>query len=135
MPQNLFTNTQQGLHYTLYLALGVLSLFLLANTTYTLILGIVWQYTTEYLINLALISIVALISTLLCLLTCYWMVKNKPYSHYTGLAAAVLLLFTPALSLLTDTIIRGITEMMLMSSIATLAIILLTVVFWWKSRQ
>ncbi len=135
MPQSVFTNTREGLRYTLYLALGVLSLFLLANTTYTLLLGILWQYTPDYLINLALISIAALISTLLCLLTCYWMVKAKPYSHYTGLAAAVLLLFAPSLSILTDTIIHGITEMMLMSSIATLAIILLTIIFWWKSRQ
>ena len=135
MTQGVFTNTRQGLHYTLYLALGVLSLFLLANTTYTLLLGILWQYTADYLINLALISVTALIATLLCLLTCYWMVKKKPYSHYTGLAAAVLLFFSPTLSILTDTIIHGITEMMIMISVATLAITLLTVLFWWKSRE
>lgn len=135
MSQSVFTDTKQGLHYSLYLSLGVLSLFLLANTTYTLILGIVWQYTTDYLVHLALISLSAFAAGILSLLTCYFMVKGKNYSHYTGISSAVLLLFSPILSLLTDTIIRGIYDMMILMVIPTITILLLTIIFWWRSRK
>jgi len=135
MSQGIFTDTKSGLHYSLYLSLGVLSLFLLANTIYTLILGIVWQYTTDYLVHLALISLSAFVAGILSLLTCYWMVKGKNYSHYTAIASAVLLLFAPILSMLTNTIIAGIYDMMIMMVIPSIAILLLTILFWWKSRQ
>lgn len=94
--QPLFTNHQKGLLYTIYIAVASISLFVFANSGYVLFESIIWKYTTTYVINAAIITLISLFTAKLLFYTAYTMAQGKQ-SYTIGLIGCFLPVIYPIL--------------------------------------
>ena len=91
----LFVDKKQLLTYSLYLSLGSLALFIALTGTYTTLQAILWKYTTKYIVNSALLSLVAYTACILLIGSCYLLVKSNPLAKNTGFLGCSLFIIYP----------------------------------------
>jgi peptidoglycan/LPS O-acetylase OafA/YrhL len=79
------TDRKKGLQYSLYLAIGTVSLFsalVALNNTYQ---GYIWSYSQRYIINSFTLAFALFLSGVLLIIACVRLIKGKP-AHAFGFA-------------------------------------------------
>ena len=73
-----FSDRKKGLQYSLYLAIGSVSLFsalVALNNAYQ---GYIWSYSTRYIVNSITLALALFLSGVLLIIACVRLVKTKP---------------------------------------------------------
>jgi len=97
--QRFFADKRQGVLYSLYLVLGGISLFVFINAGYVTIEAILWQYTSTYIVNAGIITLVAFIAGCMFLLGCFGIIKGRKLTKTTGIIGSLLLIVYPLVAL------------------------------------
>jgi hypothetical protein len=88
--------------YSLYLAIGSVSLFLALNGLYTAYQGYIWSYSTAYVLSSLALALILLIAAGILLFACYQVAKGKSFSVVLGAIGCLILLVYPLYILLID---------------------------------
>jgi len=81
--------------YSFYLGLGSVALFIFitgVNTTYQ---AIIWKYTSKYIVNSAVLTLVALTAGVLLVGACWLLLKSNPIVKSAGFLGCCLLIIYP----------------------------------------
>lgn len=84
--QPFLTDRKKGLEYSLYLAMGSVSLFsalVALNNAYQ---GLIWSYSTRYLVNSFTLALALFLSGALLIIACVRLVQAKPSASAFGFA-------------------------------------------------
>jgi hypothetical protein len=120
--------------YSLYLAIGSVSLFIALNILNTAYQGFIWSYTTKYVLNSLAIALVLLIASALLFIGCYQILKGKKFSFTLGVIGCALLIVYPGYVFLIDFYVPYTFYYMLLLWIPAL-IVLMIAVFVWKKQK
>ena len=88
--------------YSLYLAVGSVSLFIALNTLNTAYQGYIWSYSTKYVLNSLALALVLLIASGILLFACYRIAKGKTFTAVLGAIGCLILLVYPIYVILID---------------------------------
>ena len=88
--------------YSFYLSIGSVAIFIFILSGFNTIESVLWQYTTKYIINSAVLTLVALMSGILILFTCYLMLKEKKIAKVTGIIGCLILILYPPIILILE---------------------------------
>ncbi len=91
-----------ALLYSFYLSIGSVALFIFIISGFNTIEAVLWQYTTKYIVNSAVLTLAALISGILLLFTCYLMLIEKKIAKVTGSIGCLILMIYPLFVLILE---------------------------------
>jgi hypothetical protein len=120
--------------YSLYLAIGSVSLFIALNILNTAYQGFIWSYTTKYVLNSLAIALVLLIASALLFMGCYQILKGKKFSFTLGAIGCLLLIVYPGYVLLIDSYVPYAFYYMLLLWIPSLIVLIIAVLVWKKQK-
>jgi hypothetical protein len=120
--------------YSLYLAIGSVSLFIALNILNTAYQGFIWSYTTKYVLNSLAIALILLIASMLLFIGCYQILKGKKFSFTLGVIGCLLLITYPGYVLFIDSYVPYAFSYMLLLWIPVLIVLITTVVVWKKQK-
>jgi hypothetical protein len=123
-----FADKRQGVLYSLYLALGSISLFVFVNAGYVMIQAVLWQYTSTYIINAGVITLVSFLAGCLFLLSCFGVATGKKIVSSTGFLGCLLLIVYPLVAMFTKNLPSSY-EYLLVLLAPAVFILILTVVW------
>jgi len=129
-----FGDKKTVLLYSLYLAMGSVSLFIALNILNTAYQGFIWSYTTKYVLNSLAIALVLLIASALLFMGCYQILKGKKFSFTLGAIGCLLLIFYPGYVLLIDSYVPYAFYYMLLLWIPSLIVLIIAVLVWKKQK-
>jgi len=129
-----FGDKKTVLLYSLYLAMGSVSLFIALNILNTAYQGFIWSYTTKYVMNSLAIALVLLIASALLFMGCYQILKGKKFSFTLGAIGCLLLIFYPGYVLLIDSYVPYAFYYMLLLWIPSLIVLIIAVLVWKKQK-
>ena len=98
----MLTDKKLALLYSFYLSIGSVTLFIFIISGFNTIESVLWQYTTKYIINSAVLTLAALISEVLLLFSCYLMLKEKKIAKTTGSIGCLILMTYPLFVLILE---------------------------------
>ena len=130
-----FGDKKTVLLYSLYLAMGSVSLFIALNILNTAYQGFIWSYTTKYVMNSLAIALVLLIASALLFMGCYQILKGKKFSFTLGAIGCLLLIFYPGYVLLIDSYVPYAFYYMLLLWIPSLIVLIIAVLVWKKNNS
>jgi hypothetical protein len=81
--------------YSLYLAIGSIAFFIFINGVYTTIQAKIWAYSSRYMVNSITLTVISFIASILLVITCFWIVKNKKNAKFYGIIGCLLLIIYP----------------------------------------
>jgi len=122
------------LMYSLYLAIGSVSLFIALNILNTAYQGFIWSYTTKYVLNSLAIALVLLIASALLFMGCYQILKGKKFPFTLGAIGCLLLIVYPGYVLLIDSYVPYAFYYMIMLWIPALIVLIIAVLVWKKQK-
>jgi len=122
------------LMYSLYLAIGSVSLFIALNILNTAYQGFIWSYTTKYVLNSLAIALVLLIASALLFMGCYQILKGKKFPFTLGAIGCLLLIVYPGYVLLIDSYVPYAFYYMLLLWIPALIVLIIAVLVWKKQK-
>lgn len=128
-------NKKQILIYSLYLSLGSLALFISLTGLYTTLQAILWQYTTKYIVNSAILSIVAFTAGILLIGSSYLLLKNNPMAINAGFLGCSLFLIYPCAVLLFEAMMPYSFTYLIVLTIPALVILIITGLLIWKKNK
>ena len=120
--------------YSLYLAIGSISLFIALNILNTAYQGFIWSYTIKYVLNSLAIALVLLIASALLFMGCYQMLKGKKFSFMLGAIGCLLLVVYPGYVLLIDFYVPYAFYYMLLLWMPALIVLIIAVLVWKKQK-
>ena len=120
--------------YSLYLAIGSVSLFIALNILNTTYQGFIWSYTTKYVLNSLAIALVLLIASALLFMGCYQILKGKKFSFTLGAIGCLLLIVYPGYVLCIDSYVPSAFYYMLLLWIPALIVLIIAVLVWKKQK-
>ena len=120
--------------YSLYLAIGSISLFIALNILNTAYQGFIWSYTIKYVLNSLAIALVLLIASALLFMGCYQMLKGKKFSFMLGAIGCLLLVVYPGYVLLIDFYVPYVFYYMLLLWMPALIVLIIAVLVWKKQK-
>jgi len=120
--------------YSLYLAIGSVSIFIALNILNTAYQGFIWNYTTKYVTNSLAIALVLLIASALLFTGCYQILKGKKFSFTLGAIGCLLLIVYPGYVLLIDTYVPYTFYYMLLLWIPALIVLIVAILVWKKQK-
>jgi hypothetical protein len=129
-----FGDKKTVLLYSLYLAMGSVSLFIALNILNTAYQGFIWSYTTKYVMNSLAIALVLLIASALLFMGCYQILKGKKFSFTLGAIGCLLLIVYPGYVLLIDSYVPYAFYYMLLLWIPSLIVLIIAVLVWKKQK-
>jgi hypothetical protein len=129
-----FGDKKTVLLYSLYLAMGSVSLFIALNILNTAYQGFIWSYTTKYVLNSLAIALVLLIASALLFMGCYQILKGKKFSFTLGAIGCLLLIVYPGYVLLIDSYVPYAFYYMLLLWIPSLIVLIIAVLVWKKQK-
>jgi len=122
-----------GLLYSLYLALGSVSLFasmVALNTAYQ---GFIWSYSTRYVINSFILALALFLSGALLIVSCMKLLKKRPSARLFGFVGIGFLIAYSLFILIIDRYIAYTLVYVLMLLILSVLIMVGAVFFYKKS--
>jgi hypothetical protein len=122
-----------GLLYSLYLALGSVSLFasmVALNTAYQ---GFIWSYSTKYVINSFVLALALFLSGALLIISCTKLLKKRPSARLFGFVGIGFLIAYSLFILIIDRYIAYTLVYVLMLLILSVLIMVGAVFFYKKS--
>ena len=122
------------LMYSLYLAIGSVSLFIALNVLNTAYQGFIWSYTTKYVLNSLAIALVLLIASALLFMGCYQILKGKKFPFTLGAIGCLLLIVYPGYVLLIDSYVPYAFYYMILLWIPALIVLIIAVLVWKKQK-
>ena len=131
----LFPDKKTLLVYSLYLALGSVSLFIALNVLYTAYQGYIWSYTTKYVLNSLATALVLLMVCGLLLMGCYQMAQGKKYSSLLGIVGCLLFIIYPGYVLLIDLYVPYVSYYLYLLWIPAVIVLLIAVIVWKKQQK
>jgi len=129
-----FGDKKTVLLYSLYLAMGSVSLFIALNILNTAYQGFIWSYTTKYVLNSLAIALVLLIASALLFMGCYQILKGKKFSFTLGAIGCLLLIVYPGYVLLIDSYVPYAFYYMFLLWIPSLIVLIIAVLVWKKQK-
>ena len=130
----LLIQKENTLVYSLYLAIGSISIFIALNVLNTAYQGFIWSYTTKYVLNSLAIALVLLIASALLFMGCYKILKDKKFSYALGAIGCLLLIVYPGYVLLIDSYVPYAFYYMLLLWIPALIVLMIAVIAWKKQK-
>jgi hypothetical protein len=130
----LLIQKKNTLVYSLYLAIGSITLFIALNILNTAYQGFIWSYTTKYVLNSLAIALVLLIASALLFMGCYQILKGKKISFTLGAIGCLLLIVYPGYVLLIDSYVPYAFYYMLLLWIPALIVLIIAVLVWKKQK-
>jgi hypothetical protein len=130
----LLIQKKNTLVYSLYLAIGSVSIFIALNVLNTAYQGFIWSYTTKYVTNSLAIALVLLIASALLFMGCYQILKGKKFSYTLGAIGCLLLIVYPGYVLLIDFYVPYAFYYILLLWIPALIVLIVTVLVWKKQK-
>jgi hypothetical protein len=130
----LLIQKKNTLVYSLYLAIGSVSLFIALNILNTAYQGFIWSYTTKYVLNSLAIALVLLIASALLFMGCYQILKGKKFSFTLGVIGCLLFIVYPGYVLLIDSYVPYAFYYMLLLWIPALIVLIIAVLVWKKQK-
>jgi hypothetical protein len=118
--------------YSFFLALGSVSLYVFVNAIYTTYQGIIWSYSTSYIINAAIIGLVSLVAGFLFLVACFQMVQGKTFSWYPAIISSLILIGYPLVILFFGTQMPTSFDHLLFLLIPSSILLIILVLIWKK---
>jgi hypothetical protein len=129
---SVFSTKHQLLLYSLFIGLGSVSLYVFVTGFNTIYLGIVWKYTDSYIFNASIISLVALLASLIFFISCWFMIKKKPVYKYSGIVATIILIIFPYLFFLQGSSMPLSFEYLLLLSLPAVILFIFIILMWKK---
>ena len=120
--------------YSLYLAIGSVSLFIALNILNTAYQGFIWSYTTKYVLNSLAIALVLLIASALLFMGCYQILKGKKFPFTLGAIGCLLLIVYPGYVLCIDSYVPYAFYYMILLWIPALIVFIIAVLVWKKQK-
>ena len=130
----LLIQKKNTLVYSLYLAIGSVSLFIALNILNTAYQGFIWSYTTKYVLDSLAIALILLIASALLFMGCYQMLKGKKFSFMLGAIGCLLLVVYPGYVLLIDFYVPYAFYYMLLLWMPALIVLIIAVLVWKKQK-
>ncbi len=130
----LLIQKKNTLVYSLYLAIGSISLFIALNILNTAYQGFIWSYTIKYVLNSLAIALVLLIASALLFMGCYQILKGKKFSFMLGAIGCLLLVVYPGYVLLIDFYVPYAFYYMLLLWMPALIVLIIAVIVWKKQK-
>ena len=130
----LLIQKKNTLVYSLFLAIGSVSIFIALNVLNTAYQGLIWSYTTKYVTNSLAIALVLLIASALLFMGCYQILKGKKFSYILGAIGCLLLIVYPGYVLLIDFYVPYAFYYMLLLWIPALIVLIVAVLVWKKQK-
>jgi hypothetical protein len=130
----LLIQKKNTLVYSLFLAIGSVSIFIALNVLNTAYQGFIWSYTTKYVMNSLAIALVLLIASALLFMGCYQILKGKKFSYILGAIGCLLLIVYPGYVLLIDFYVPYAFYYMLLLWIPALIVLIVAVLVWKKQK-
>ena len=128
---SVFSTKYQLLLYSIFIGLGSVSLYVFVTGVNTVYLGIVWKYTESYIFNAVIISLIALLASLIFFISCWFLIKNKPVYKYSGIIATLMLIIFPLLFFIRGSTMPLSFDYLVLLSLPA-AILLIFLLFMWK---
>ncbi len=82
--------------YSCFLALASIALFLAFSEAHTAYLGLIWKYSTQYVLWTAVYAGMFFAAAVLLLASCLFLLRKRPYGIVPGFVGALLLTIVPA---------------------------------------
>ncbi|MFO7677848.1 MAG: hypothetical protein R6V50_05660 [Thermoplasmatota archaeon] len=101
--EHLFNNKKNLLVYSLFIALGSVSLFISLNMLYIVFQAYLWNYSIKYILNSLTTSFVLLLACIFFIISCFQIIKNKTNPYNIGTIGCILLIVYPLYILFIDT--------------------------------
>lgn len=120
--------------YSLFLAVGSVSLFITLIQLYTAYQGYIWSYTAKYVINSLATALVLLIASGLFLMGCYQMVKGRRFPNILGAIACVILIIYPSYVFLIDSYVPYAFQYVLILWIPAFVVLFIVMYVWATKR-
>jgi len=130
----LLIQKKNTLVYSLYLAIGSVSLFIALNILNTAYQGFIWSYTTKYVLDSLAIALILLIASALLFMGCYQILKGKKFSFTLGAIGCLLLIVYPGYVLLIDSYVPYAFYYMLLLWTPALIVLIIAVIVWKKQK-
>ena len=86
--REVLTNKKTVRLYSLYLAIGSVSIFASMVSLNTAYQGIIWSYSQRYIINSFILAFALFLSGVLLIIACRKLLQNKPSSRLFGFVGA-----------------------------------------------
>ncbi len=128
---SVFSTKYQLLLYSIFIGLGSVSLYVFVTGFNTVYLGIVWKYTESYIFNAVIISLIALLASMIFFVSCWFLIKNKPVYKYSGVVATLILIIYPLVFFVKGSTMPLSFNYLLLLSLPAL-MLLVFLLFMWK---
>ena len=121
--------------YSLYLAVGSVSLFIALNTLNTAYQGYIWSYSTKYVLNSLALALVLLIASGILLFACYRIAKGKTFSAVLGAIGCLILMLYPIYVILIDSYVPYTFIYMLLLWVPAVIVLAVGLFIWNKQKK
>ena len=129
---SVFSNKYQLLLYSLFISLGSVSLYVFVTGVNTVYLGIVWKYTESYIFNAVIISLIALLASMIFYVSCWFLIKKKPVYKYSGIVATLILIIYPLVFFVRGSTMPLSFDYLLLLSLPAMVLLIFLLYMWKK---
>lgn len=129
---SVFSIKYELLLYSIFMGLGSVSLYVFVTGFNTVYLGIVWKYTGSYIFNAVIISLIALLASMIFFVSCWFLIKNKPVYKYSGIVATLILIIFPLLFFVRGSTMPLSFDYLLLLSLPAVVLLILLLFMWKK---
>jgi lipopolysaccharide export LptBFGC system permease protein LptF len=123
------------LMYSLYLAVGSVSLFIALNSLNTAYQAYIWSYSTKYVLNSLALALILLIASGILLFACYRIAKGKTSITALGAMGCLILLVYPIYVILIDSYVPYTFTYMLLLWVPAMIVLAVGLFIWNKQKK
>jgi len=133
MKNNCLIDKKMTLIYSLYLAIGSIAFFIFINGVYTTIQAKIWYYSSRYMVNSIILTIIPFFSSVLLFLTCLWIIKKKKNAKKIGIVGCLFLIVYPLYVYIVDIAVPYNINYIFIMFVPAIVLLLFSLFYWRKN--